>query len=52
VVKESRNFRLSPEILEMLRQLSRQSGKVFGTHLSQAQIVEMAIRRLAKEERG
>jgi hypothetical protein len=34
----------------LLRELSRRSDEWFGTHLSQAQIVEMAVRRLATDK--
>lgn len=44
MAKLSRNFRLSPEALELIKELSGALG------VSQAAVVEIAVRRLAREE--
>ncbi len=46
--KEQLNVRVDREAVEMVRELSRQSGKLFDVHMSQNQVVEMAIRSLHK----
>lgn len=49
--KEKITFRLDPDVVLLIKDLSRQSGKVFGTKLSQAQIVEKAVNKLAREKK-
>jgi hypothetical protein len=44
--KQSTSFRLSDEALCLIRELSESLG------LSQAAVVEMAVRKLAREEKG
>lgn len=46
MAKVSRNFRLSPEALELIRELSEQLG------LSQAAVLELAVRKLAEREKA
>jgi len=43
--KQPTSFRLSPDALALLRELAERLG------LSQASVIELAVRRLAKEER-
>jgi hypothetical protein len=45
VVKESRNFRLDPEALELLQRLSER------WKVSQAQVLEILIREATRENR-
>lgn len=51
MAKQSRNFRLDAEVLDLIKEHSDQSPERFGTHLSQAQVVEMAVRQLNKDPR-
>lgn len=51
MTKEMISIRLEKEVRDLIRTLSERSDKEFGTHLSQAQVVEIAVRKLAKEER-
>lgn len=44
-MKESRNFRLAPEVLETLQHLAEQ------WHVSQAQALEILIREAKREKR-
>lgn len=44
--KQSTSFRLSEEALSLIRELSERLG------LSQAAVVEMAVRQLARERKG
>lgn len=44
MVKKSRNFYLSDEALELIRETAKRLG------LSQAAVVEMAVRKLAESE--
>lgn len=50
MTKQMMSIRLEQEVRDLIRALSQRSDKEFGTHLSQAQVVEMAVRKLAKEE--
>jgi uncharacterized protein (DUF4415 family) len=45
VAKESRNFRLDADVLEMLRRLSE------SWHVSQAQVIEILTREAVREGR-
>lgn len=43
--KNSTSFRLSPEAIEIIKELAKKLG------VSQADIVELAVRKLLKQER-
>jgi predicted transcriptional regulator len=43
--KQPTSFRLSPEALSLIRELAEKLG------VSQAAVLEMAVRKMAKEER-
>lgn len=52
--KQMVSIRLEEEVRDLLKELSRRSERDFGTRLSQAQIVERAVREYAvnvKEEK-
>jgi hypothetical protein len=44
VAKEATSFRLSPEALELIRELAQKLG------ITRTAVVELAVRRIAKDE--
>ncbi len=50
MAKKSRNFYLDEEVLALIERLSESQTKKLGTRISQAAVIEMAVRRMAKEE--
>jgi hypothetical protein len=51
MVRVQFNVRLEEDVADMVRRLSEESVKRFGVKLTYAQVVEMAVRHLAKEEK-
>ena len=45
MTKEPTSFRLSPEALALIREMAERLG------VSQASVIELAVRKLAREER-
>jgi hypothetical protein len=52
MAKESRNFRLNPLHLQVLKALAERMSHKNGTSYSQAQVLEMAIGRMWQQEVG
>ena len=49
MAKQMVSIRLEEEVRDTLKELSRRSDDWFGAHISQAQVVELAIGQLARQ---
>lgn len=51
MAKEKITFRLEPEVIRQIKELSTHLESKLGTRISQAQVVEMGVKCLAEREK-